>query len=113
MVQLSGAIPDQSNGFGTRDFDFRRIQNGPSDGIALVNGDGTVVEFLSYEGSFTATEGLATGTASTNSPEVESNETPVGHSLQKTEQGSLGSDFTWAAAQQATPGSVNTLQVIQ
>ena len=39
------------------------IQNGSPDGIALVQGT-TVLEFLSYEGSFTATNGPASGMTS-------------------------------------------------
>ena len=41
------------------------IQNGSPDGIALVD-VGTVVEFISYEGTFTATDGPASGMMSTN-----------------------------------------------
>jgi predicted extracellular nuclease len=35
------------------------LQNGPPDGLALVRPDGTVAEFLSYEGVFAATNGPA------------------------------------------------------
>ena len=37
------------------DYPSNGIQNGAPDGLALVRGDGTVLEFLSYEGAFTAT----------------------------------------------------------
>jgi len=49
-VALSGSIPDQQNGFGTLTFTFTSLQNGSPDGIALVDGGGQVIEFLSYEG---------------------------------------------------------------
>jgi DNA/RNA endonuclease G (NUC1) len=42
------------------------IQNGSPDGMALVNGAGSVVEFLSYEGAFQATNGPAVGITSTD-----------------------------------------------
>ena len=56
---LAGSIPDQQNGFGTVSLSYpvNGIQNGAPDGIALVNGT-TVVQFLSYEGAFTALDGL-------------------------------------------------------
>ena len=41
------------------------IQNGAPDGVALSQ-NGTLVEFLSYEGSFAATNGSAAGTTSTD-----------------------------------------------
>jgi len=57
---LSGTIPNQQAGFGTLAFTYavNGIQNGSPDGIALVNG-ATVVQFLSYEGTFAATDGGA------------------------------------------------------
>ena len=42
------------------------IQNGSPDGMALVDASGTVVEFLSYEGTFTAVGGPADGMLSTD-----------------------------------------------
>jgi hypothetical protein len=42
------------------------LQNGAPDGLALVRSDGTVAEFLSYEGTFTATAGPAAGMLSTD-----------------------------------------------
>lgn len=48
------------------------IQNGAPDGMALVNASNTVVQFLSYEGTFTATNGPANGTLSVNIGATES-----------------------------------------
>ena len=74
---LSGIIPDQANKFGTISFSFpRSIQNGSPDGIALV-ANGKVVQFLSYEGTFTAVGGPADGMTSTDIQVAESNSTPV------------------------------------
>jgi hypothetical protein len=39
---------------------YEFLQNGP-DGIALVAPNGTVIEFLSYESTFTAQDGPANG----------------------------------------------------
>ena len=51
IINLSGIIPDQGGGFGTLAFSQAGIQNGP-DGMALVDNTSTVIQFLSYEGSF-------------------------------------------------------------
>src|SRR6185436_15716445 len=66
-LALSGVIPNQSNGYGTLSFAYpvNGIQNGSPDGIALVNGL-LVIEFISYEGTFIATNGPANGMSSTN-----------------------------------------------
>jgi 5'-nucleotidase len=59
------------------------MQNGAPDGLALVDATGAVVEFLSYEGTFTAADGPAGGATSTDIGVEESATTPVGDSLQK------------------------------
>ncbi|WFE22389.1 ExeM/NucH family extracellular endonuclease [Solwaraspora sp. WMMD937] len=59
------------------------IQNGSPDGVALVDPAGSVVEFLSYEGTLTAAGGPADGTTSVDIGVAEASDTPVGHSLQK------------------------------
>ncbi|MFN2218955.1 MAG: hypothetical protein ACK2UA_10145, partial [Anaerolineae bacterium] len=60
-ISLSGSIPDAGDGFGVLDYPTIGLQNGPPDGVALVDGTDTVVQFLSYEGSFTAVDGPAAG----------------------------------------------------
>jgi len=109
---LPTPIPDQGGGFGTVvvDYPSNGIQNGSPDGIALVDGADTVVEFLSYEGSFTATNGPASGMTSTDIGVSESSSTPAGDSLQLTGTGTMGGDFTWAESQPNTFGAVNTGQ---
>ena len=63
-LELGGIIPDQSGGVGTLSFAYPEngIQNGGPDGIALVDPFGTTVEFISYEGSFDATDFFGSGT---------------------------------------------------
>jgi hypothetical protein len=63
---LSGAIPDQCGGYGTLVAAVDGVQNGGPDGIALVDSNDNVVQFLSYEGTFAATGGPASGLTSTD-----------------------------------------------
>jgi hypothetical protein len=108
---LSGIIMDQQNGFGTLDFSRAGIQNGSPDGLALVDATtSNVIQFLSYEGSFTAVGGTADGLMSVDIGVGESGTTSVGNSLQLIGMGTDSSDFTWAAAMPNTFGAVNTGQ---
>ena len=86
------------------------IQNGAPDGIALVNGSGSVVQFLSYEGGMSATDGPATGTSSINIPVSESNSTAAGTSLQLGGTGSGYATFTWNNSATDTFGACNNNQ---
>lgn len=70
----------------------------------------TVIQFLSYGGVVTATNGPASGSTSTNIGAAESESTPVGHSLQLGGSGNTVADFTWGAAP-STRGDINTAQV--
>jgi predicted extracellular nuclease len=108
---LSGLIPDQQNGFGTLSFSYpvNGIQNGSPDGIALVNGT-TVVQFLSYEGTFTAVGGPANGMVSVDIGVSENGTEPVGQSLRLSGSGQFYEDFHWNAPATATFGAVNTGQ---
>jgi predicted extracellular nuclease len=108
---LTGVIPNQQNGFGTLSFTYpvNGIQNGSPDGIALVNGS-TVVQFLSYEGTFTAVGGPANGMLSTDIGVSEPDSTTVGHSLMLTGSGQFYEDFTWNAPAPNTFGAVNSGQ---
>jgi len=84
------------------------IQNGSPDGMALVC-DGKVVQFLSYEGTFTAVGGAANGLTSTDIAVSQSGSEPVGSSLQFLGGGVNG---TWVARTTASPGALNGGQVI-
>lgn len=108
---LGGVIPNQQNGYGTVALTYpsNGIQNGSPDGIALVNGT-TVMQFLSYEGTFTAVGGPADGLASTDIGVSEGGSTPLGFSLQLSGSGTTYQDFTWQPPAQNTFGAVNTGQ---
>ncbi|MEM6495195.1 MAG: lamin tail domain-containing protein [Pseudomonadota bacterium] len=107
-IALSGIIPDQDDGYGTLSFATTGIQNGP-DGIALVDAGGAVVQFLSYEGEITATDGAAQGQTSEDIGVAEIG-VPAGTSVQLGGTGFVYDDFTWQASQTDTFGAVNTGQ---
>lgn len=77
------------------------IQNGNPDGIALVNNTGTVVEFISYGGAFTALNGPATGITSTDIGITEPGTTPLGSSIKR------NADGTWSTAAPSNFGTCN------
>ena len=106
-VGLSGVLADQNSGFGTLFFTFSNLQNGAPDGIALIDVDGTVIEFLSYEGAFTATDGAASGLTSVDIGVEETSSTSVGFSLQLVGTGDESSEFTWQAPATDSFGAVN------
>lgn len=108
-LSLSGALVDTSNGFGFVKVLTPGLQNGAPDGFALVDNLGRVVQFLSYEGSMTATGGAANGMTSTDVGVEQANAT-VGLTLQLTGSGSSYAGFTWAANVANTEGAVNTGQ---
>jgi len=77
-----GATPDGVDGpFSLFVVDPGSLQNGAPDGLALVYLN-TVIEFISYEGSFTAAEGPASGMTSVDIGVSESSSTAIGESLQ-------------------------------
>lgn len=104
---LSGSFPDQNGCFGAIWVDFEQVQNGSPDGVALVDPSGDVVQFLSYEGTFTAADGPAAGMTSEDIGVEETNGTAPGLSLQLTGTGSRYSDFTWQAEVPHTRGQPN------
>ncbi|WP_353777310.1 hypothetical protein [Winogradskyella sp. 3972H.M.0a.05] len=87
------------------------IQNGAPDGIALVCGS-TVIQFLSYEGTFAATNGAANGLNSTDIGVNENNSTGTTESIQLQGSGCDYSDFTWVQNQSSTHDNINTGQTI-
>ena len=99
------------SGFTVYDKAISGIQNGGPDGIALIE-NGAVVQFLSYEGAFTATNGPASGTTSTDIGVSESSSTPVGESLQLSGSGSSYTDFSWSGPAAESPGAVNNGQTL-
>ena len=101
-IALSGTIADQQNGFGTvvEILPTNGLQNGAPDGIALVDNSNIVIQFLSYEGALTATDGPASGQTSTDIGVSESSSTQVGASLQLSGSGTMASDFVGKRLQQ-------------
>ncbi len=84
------------------------IQNGAPDGLAL-SYQGTVItgQFISYEGSFMATNGPANDVTSTDIGVLEAGSEPIGNSLQLGGTGTQYSDFTWNAPASETKGTPN------
>jgi predicted extracellular nuclease len=110
-ILLTGAaLSDEfGGGVGLAPFDVAGLQN-DTDGLALVNGT-TVVQFLSYEGSFTAVGGPANGQVSTDIGQDEDPAPAAGLSLQLRGTGSAYEHFTWAPPAASTPGGPNQEQV--
>ena len=110
-IALSGVLSDTANGFGivalARPNDG--IQNGSPDGVALVDNFGRVVQFLSYEGTMTATNGPAAGQTSVDIG-VEQGNATTGTSLQLAGSGSSYDDFHWTAGDASTAGGTNSDQ---
>ncbi|GAA4036929.1 hypothetical protein GCM10022281_16910 [Sphingomonas rosea] len=110
-VTLSGALADQANGFGFKSLTYLPdgIQNGAPDGIALVDPYGRVVQFLSYEGTMTATSGPAAGLTATDIGVFQA-QAPLGTSLQLQGTGSSYGDFSWGFNIAGTSGGANVGQ---
>ena len=111
-TSLSGLIPNEGANFGAIAFSIAGIQNGSPDGFALVAPGGVVVEFLSYEGSLTASNGAASGMTSTDVGVAQAGSNPVMLSLQLMGSGSQASDFTWSNPSQESPNTLNNGQSI-
>lgn len=109
--ELSGAIPELTEGFGLLAFATPGLQNGP-DGFALVNDLDEVIQFLSYEDSFTATEGAANGLLSEQIGVEEGTSTSALDSLQLTGSGRLYADFQWNGPLTQSFGAINSNQTI-
>lgn len=87
------------------------FQNGAPDGLALSDDNG-LIQFISYEGTFTATSGPANGVLSTDIGQTEGTSTPVGFSLQLSGTGNTYSDFAWQSEAAETKGSLNDGQTL-
>jgi len=109
-LSLAGTVANQCSGYGTASVSASGIQNGSPDGLALVNASGALVQFLSYEGSFTASDGPASGHASSAISQSESGADASGKSLQLSGSGSHYADFAWQAARTSSFGACNTGQ---
>ena len=90
-VPLAGALAG-----GVRWVPIEGVQNGPTDGLALADPSGRVVEALAWEGPFAG----ADGTVFRDIGVAEGSDTPRGTSLQR-----VGG--RWVAGRPATPGRPN------
>lgn len=109
-LRLDGRFKDQLNGYGTNSFPFADLHDGAG-GLALVTPTGVVKQFLSYGGTFTATNGACKGRASVDIGVSQSGTTPVGFTLQLTGSGSGYAQFAWQPPAPETEGDPNTNQV--
>lgn len=103
-----------ADGFTFYTWDPSSIQNGDPDGIAI-DYQGTIIEFLSYGGSFTATNGPANGLTSSDVGVSETGSTPVGHSLQLTgncDGVNCPAGLNWQPPMSNTKGAKNTMQFL-
>lgn len=103
------SFDDTSNGFGFLAFKVSGIQNGSSngigDGIAIVDSNDQVMQFISYEGAFEAKDGAALGIFSHNIS-ISQSSAPEGKSMQLTTSGNNYNDFEWVV-EDNTYGSKN------
>jgi len=92
------------------DYPSNGIQNGESDGVAI-SYQGTLItgQFLSYEGTLTATDGPANGLTSTDIG-VSEISAEVGSSLQLSGTGNAYGDFVWQEPAPETEGNLNNDQ---
>jgi hypothetical protein len=90
------------------------LQNGNpgGDGIALIDSSGSVVEFISYEGSFEAMDGPAEGETSVDVGVSEESKTMIGMSLQLVGEGCRSADFSWQEPAESSEGRANVGQKI-
>ena len=108
---LSGIVADNQGCMGVLAVNFPGLQNGSPDGLALVTGSGQVLDFISYEGSLTATSGSAAGMTSTDVGVSETSSTRKNRSLQLGGTGSSKADFSWQTPLRHKKNAVNRNQV--
>ncbi len=111
-LTLEGRIPDEGVGMGTLALEVTGIQNGGPDGLALLDDQGVVQQFISYEGVLTATSGPAAGLTSSDIGLEEGGDTPEDWSLQLLGDGMLYADFHWGAGKR-TLGTGNIGQLFE
>ncbi|MFM8566118.1 MAG: DNA/RNA non-specific endonuclease [Gemmatimonadota bacterium] len=86
-LELTGVLANQCGGRGTAWTWAPGLQNGAPDGMALVHPRDSVVEFLTYEGSFAATSGVALGVVPSAVPVSQEPAPAVGQSLHRDASG--------------------------
>ena len=94
----------------TQTYPVNGIQNGAPDGVALIGPGSAVIQFLSYEGTFTAVGGPASGVVSTSIGVSENGSETIGMSLGLSGSGDSYGDFTWQTARTSSFGALNSGQ---
>lgn len=113
VVSLSGTIPSQAAGFGTRWFPIADLPDGPTAvGVALITAQGRLLQALASGGAFTALDGPVAGAFFADIRAVEGDATPALQSLQLQGTGNSARQFNWAANITRSPGSFNPGQNI-
>jgi len=106
------SLDNTDEGFGFYAVNVNGMQNGSTgnagDGIALIDNNSQLRQFISYEGAFKATNGIAQGIFSEDINIMQSN-SPIDMSLQLSGTGNNYQDFTWSLATRSI-GSSNTSQ---
>ena len=88
------------------DYPVNGVQNGSPDGIALLDASNVVVEFLSYEGTFTGVGGPADGVTSVDVGVSENGSGAVGNSLSK-RLNPVTENYEWQGEAPNTKGALN------
>lgn len=106
---LTGTVDDEGNGYGAVWFPYspNSVQNGAPDGIALCHKTNGLLQFISYEGTFSGSGGPADGVASIDVGVSEVGTELAGQSLQLTGTGTNYEDFTWSGPKGHTRGYLN------
>ncbi len=105
---FSGLIDDEGQGYGAvwLPYPLNGLRN-PWAGIALCHVTNGLLQFISYGGSFTATNDVAAGIASIDVGLTEGSSTPVGYSLQLQGTGTNYEAFTWSGPMAHTRDELN------
>ncbi|MDD3604273.1 MAG: hypothetical protein PHD86_03690 [Kiritimatiellae bacterium] len=106
----TGTIDDEGNGFGAVWFAVPStpgMQNGSPDGVALVHDTYGLLDFLSYEGTFTAVGGPADGVESFDVG-VSEDAVALDFSLQLIGDGTNYEAFAWTGPIAETRGELNS-----
>src|SRR5882672_2499674 len=100
-LNMSGPVPATCDARGVVVLPAVGMQNGSPDGLALIDNTDALVEFISYEGVFAATNGAASGITSVDVGVFEAGTEPVGTSLARDAAG------VWSGPATATFGACN------
>ena len=109
-LSLTGTLPDSCNGRGVAFVSLPQdgLQNGSPDGMALFDAAGALIEFRSYEGEFTASNGPAITVRSVDIGAAQTN-APLGMSLQRNSSGAwIAATSTFGACNAEEPTNTDS-----